>query len=146
MRFRDKVARFMMGRYGIDQLWYGLVVLYFLLMLAGSIVSYTTSGTVKLLALIVLEVLQLGVFAVGLFRIFSTNHAKRRRENELFLRFWTPVKNYFTLQRNKWRDRKTHVYRKCPEKGCGAVLRLPKKPGTHTVRCPKCHKTFETRI
>ena len=31
MRFRDKLARFMWGRYGIDGLYYGLLVTYFVL-------------------------------------------------------------------------------------------------------------------
>ena len=31
MKFRDKLARFMYGRYGIDNLYHGLIALYFIL-------------------------------------------------------------------------------------------------------------------
>lgn len=39
---------------------------------------------------------------------------------------------------------KDHVYRTCPL--CLANIRLPKKKGTHNVRCPKCSNLFEVKI
>ena len=70
------------------------------------------------------------------YRIFSRNIQKRRQENEKFCGF-------FKLIRNRFRDRKTHVYRKCPK--CKAVLRLPKAKGKHTVVCPRCKNRFEVK-
>ena len=70
------------------------------------------------------------------FRMFSKNIVARRRENDRFCGF-------FKLRRNKFRDRKTHVYRKCH--ACGAVLRLPKSKGKHYVVCPRCKKRFEVK-
>ena len=70
------------------------------------------------------------------FRTMSRNIAKRRAENQKFC-------NFFKLRKNKFRDRKTHVYRKCPS--CKAVLRLPKAKGKHTVSCPKCKNKFSVR-
>ena len=70
------------------------------------------------------------------FRMFSRNIAARRRENDRFCGF-------FKLCKNKYRDRKTHVYRKCP--ACDAVLRLPKAKGKHFVVCPRCKKRFEVK-
>ncbi len=70
------------------------------------------------------------------FRIFSKNIVARRRENERFCGF-------FKLRRNKFRDRKTHIYRKCPK--CKVVLRLPKAKGKHMVVCPKCRERFEVK-
>ena len=67
------------------------------------------------------------------FRMMSRNIQKRRRENDRFCGF-------FKLRRNKFRDRKTHVYKKCPH--CKAVLRLPKAKGKHTVICPRCKNRF----
>ena len=70
----------------------------------------------------------------------SRNIPKRRAENARFVGF-------FKLRRNKWKDRKTHVYRKCPT--CHAILRLPKikgkekGKGKHTVCCPRCANKFE---
>ena len=46
------------------------------------------------------------------------------------------IKGFFVLRKNKFRDRKTHVYRKCPH--CKAQIRLPKVKGEHKCACPKC--------
>ena len=146
MRFREKLLRFFSGRYGIDQLWYGLLVLYFLLAILEVVMSFLLHGLPAILVQVLLNLLMWGVLALGVFRSFSRNLYKRSRENEIFLKFWNPVKSFFLLQRNKWKDRKTHVYRKCPDKNCAVTLRLAKKPGIHTVRCPKCGKAFQTRI
>ena len=50
----------------------------------------------------------------------------------------------YTVLRDKWTFRKTHVFKKCP--GCKAVLRLPRKKGKHTVNCPHCHKNFTVHV
>ena len=42
------------------------------------------------------------------------------------------------------RDRKTHVYRRCPV--CKNVLRLPREVGDHGVNCPVCHGHFSVKI
>ena len=136
MRFRDKLARFMWGRYGIDGLYYGLFVTY--------IVTWILQYIVKpdfLKAIISLIGLAALFFMV--FRVFSRNIAKRRKENEKFMRIWTKTKNYFVLQKNKIRDFKNFTYKKCP--ACKANLRLPRKKGTHNVVCPKCRNRFEVK-
>ena len=88
-----------------------------------------------------------GVYALGigyaLFRMLSRNVYARQRENQAFLAFFRKIKNFFKLQKQKWTD-KEHAYRKCPH--CSSQLRLPKKKGKHTVRCPRCRKEFDVRI
>lgn len=39
---------------------------------------------------------------------------------------------------------KDHVYRICP--ACRANIRLPKKKGAHSVRCPRCGTLFDVKI
>ncbi|MBQ8474987.1 MAG: hypothetical protein IJ499_04935 [Clostridia bacterium] len=137
MKFRDKLARFMWGRYGIDGLYYGLFVTY-LILWAVQYVFYSyrwLKGIASLLGLAVL------VFMV--FRVFSKNIPRRRKENEVFMRFWVKLKNFFVLQKNKIRDFKSFTYKKCPH--CKAVLRLPRKKGTHSVVCPKCRERFSVK-
>lgn len=136
MRFRDKLARFMWGRYGIDGLYYGLLVTYFVL--------WIVQGFIKidfLKAIISLAGLAALVFLI--FRVFSRNIAARRKENEKFMRIWTRIKNFFVLQKNKIRDIKSFTYKKCP--ACKATLRLPRKKGKHNVVCPKCKNRFEVK-
>ena len=78
------------------------------------------------------------------FRVLSRKIEARRRENAVYMKIIGKFKGFFKLTGNKWRDRKTHVYRKCPK--CKSVLRLPKKKGEHTVACPKCRERFDIKI
>ena len=133
MKFQDKVIRFMYGRNGNDKLNQALFWVYFVILLVNIFLKS-----------IVLWILELLLVALYLFRFFSRAIYRRQKENRAFLKIWNKFTGFFKLQKNKFRDRKTHVYRKCEH--CRAVLRLPKKPGKHTVRCPQCGKTFSVKI
>ncbi len=132
-RFRDKLVRFMYGRYGNDKFGNFLVIVYFALWLVNlfvnSLIVYGLSATVLI---------------YWIFRIMSRNIHARQKENQVFLRVYTPIGAWFKLQIDRIKEIKTHRYRKC--KYCRAVLRLPKKKGKHTVRCPKCGERFEVNI
>ena len=131
--FRNRLMTFMYGRYGIDELYYGLFALAILIavinMFVGSLVLYLV-----------------GVILLGfmIFRSFSRKYERRRRENMMFLKVWKPIKSWFILQRDRFRDRKTARYRKCT--ACKAIIKLPNKKGSHSVRCPKCGERFGVRI
>ncbi len=133
MGFKEKLARFMYGRYGTDELYRFLTiafyVIFFLNIFLGSVVLYG---------------LTLGILIFATYRTFSKNILRRREENMKYLSIKRKVTDFFKLQKNKWRDRKTHVYKKCPH--CRAVLRLPKSRGKHSVRCPGCSNSFDVKI
>ena len=131
MKFREKMARFMMGRNGADQLNQFLLWVYLSLVLLGIILDLF-----KFLALIPMALL--------LWRLFSKNLYKRQAENRKYLAIAYKVKSFFNLQKRKITERKTHRYRKCPH--CKATVRLPYKKGNHTVCCPKCRKDFKVKI
>ena len=133
MRFRERLERFMAGRYGSDQL-NNLLLISVLIIIAVNLFVNSYIITFVYLAL----------WGWSIFRSMSRNIYKRRAENEKFLKIWNPIKNSVKLARNKHRDRKTHVYKKCPK--CKAVLRLPKQKGIHTVKCPKCSERFDVKI
>ena len=78
------------------------------------------------------------------FRAFSTNLPARRSENRVYLRLRKKIEKECRLLFVRVRDRKCYVYRKCPE--CGAVLRLRKKRGEHTLVCPRCEESFDVHI
>jgi hypothetical protein len=131
--FKDRIARFMNGRYGIDQLYFGLIVLYTVLFFANaSIRSF------------IIDILMWAVLIFMLYRIFSRNVYARSRENEKFLKIWNPIKATGKLTIRRIKEIKTHRFRKCPH--CSTMLRLPRKTGEHTVECPRCHHDFEVRI
>lgn len=132
-KFSNGLARFFYGRYGNDTLNKFLMVLYLICVVAVTILSYIIQSAVFTL---VGWTVTLGIFIWSFYRTMSRNIYKRRKENERFCGF-------FKLRKNKFRDRKTHVYRKCPK--CKAVLRLPKAKGKHFVNCPRCKNRFQTK-
>ena len=135
-KFKNKLYRFMYGRYGTygtDTLSKVLLWVYLVWIVVCAIVELFVDSIWFSLAY---WVLTLALVFWMLFRIFSRNVAARRKENERFCGF-------FKLRRNKFKDRKPHVYRKCPK--CKAVLRLPKAKGKHFVVCPRCKNRFEVK-
>ena len=123
----------MYGRYGSDKLNQVLLITYVVILFVYSVLSFFISSVWFDLAVLLVSI----SFVITIFyRMFSRNIAKRRKENEKFCGF-------FRLRKNKFKDRKTHVYRKCPK--CGAVLRLPRAKGKHTVVCPRCKNRFTVK-
>lgn len=137
MRFTDRLRSFLWGRYGIDGLYYGLLVMFFVLWIARLFCR-------NIIAAIVLGILQTAVVVWMFYRSFSRNITARRRENEVFMGFFRRIKGFFVLTKNRIRDIKGFRYRKCPH--CKAMLRLPRRKGQHSVVCPRCHERFEVKI
>ncbi len=132
-RLKGGFIRFMYGRYGVDSLSRFLLWVYLILCIIN---VFFRSLTLSLLCAAV------AVFM--LVRIFSRNHLARTKENQAYLKIANRIKSFFTLQRDRFKDRKTHIYRACPT--CKATLRLPRQKGEHTVRCPKCGNRFDVKV
>jgi ribosomal protein S27E len=143
MRFWAWNNRVMAGRYGGDQFSIAILVLYCILLLLSSI-----------LKLRILSLLALAVLIWCLWRMLSRNVAKRRKENEWFLRWWNPVWRWmrgissrFHAEQEyaamKARDKDTWKYYKCPK--CGNKLRVPRGKGKIAITCPVCHNEFIKR-
>ena len=64
----------------------------------------------------------------------------RARLASFFGRVWRAIVLLF----RRIRDRKTHVYRRCPV--CKTVLRLARTPGDKGVNCPSCRGHFSVKI
>ncbi len=140
MRFREKLYRFFSGRYGMDELNKFLFWTYVALYVILCVVDVIVNNPVTLILHALLTVLMVYLF----FRMMSRSIYVRQSENRKFLEAKNAVSGWFRLQKNKFRDRKTHVYRKCPN--CKAVLRLKKVKGEHRAACPRCSKSFDIRI
>jgi len=130
--FRNSLSRFMMGRYGVDQMYIGLFVLYFLIILVNSFLRWPwlVYGDNVILVIMV-------------FRFLSRNIYKRRRENEIFMQLIRPFKGGFTYRIRQIKELRTHAYHRCPQ--CKAVLRFPRKAGKFPVTCPQCNRKFNIR-
>ncbi len=132
-RFRNTVARFMLGRYGNDGFNRFLFWLYFVIWVISQFFRRTLWG-------IAFAILLWGVLGVLLFRTLSRNIPRRQAEERWFLGWWHPTKRWFGHQFTRLRDIRRFRYRRCPS--CRAMLRLPIKRGRRTVTCHRCHGQF----
>lgn len=148
---RGKLARFMYGRYGTDQLYHTLFVWEIIFLFAAAILSVL--GNVSIVCSIISTVLYaiaVTLLGICLFRAMSRNIPARRRENERYLAFMARLRGGKRpkTQKNKnahsFMDTELHIFRQCPF--CRATLRLPRQKGKHTVKCPRCAKSFTVKV
>lgn len=133
-KFKQKITEFVQGRYGIDHLYVACLSLYFLILIIQR----------HFLMAPILDVLLFALIIWTFYRAFSRNIPKRQAENQVFLRFIYAIKSKCTLLFKRIKDIGTHRYRRCPH--CETTLRLPRKTGTHTVRCPRCQQRFQVKV
>lgn len=129
---REKLERFMAGRYGIDPFGQFTLITTIILML---IASFTRSGILSSLSWV--------LFFYTYFRMFSRNVYKRAAENQAYLNKTYKLRNWFTRQKSILAQRKTHHIYRCPS--CRQKIRIPRGKGKIEVRCPKCGTTFIKR-
>ncbi|MGI6738503.1 MAG: hypothetical protein ACOX54_03770 [Christensenellales bacterium] len=125
------IQKFMQGRYGPDNLSIFSIKLYLILVVLGLFFPALTLITPIFLFFI-------------LYRLFSKNVTKRREENVKFLRYKSGAKKQLLQLKNRWKERDTHRYRKCPS--CKTMLRLKKQIGTVNITCPVCKNNFSINI
>lgn len=73
----------------------------------------------------------------AIFRILSRDLQKRTAENEAFVGFFRSFGGRWRLFRDRFRDRKTHVYFKCG--CCEKWIRVERGQGVVEVVCPGCN-------
>ncbi len=128
-RMSNSFRQFMYGRYGSDELNMALLAAALVLSVLNSIFSAVFRGYAAMsVVTLCVSVVIYALLIYGIFRIFSRNIYKRRRENRKFLNFW-----------NRLRDRE-HRYFNCPQ--CKQTVRVPKNRGKINIRCPKCGEKF----
>ena len=125
---RNWLRNFMVGRYGPDQLY----VACFITAIVLGLLSNFCGLWMSLLSYLLLF--------YALFRMFSRNISKRRRENDKFLKFWWPVRMWFIRKFQRIKSSKTYAFFKCP--ACKNTLRVPKGKGKIQITCPKCGERF----
>ena len=126
---KEKLIRFMAGRYGFDSL--------------GKTTVISALAAVVLASLFDVPVLSLLAWALIIymyFRMFSRNIYKRSAENQAFLSKTRRIRTWFSTQKNLLAQRKTHHIYKCPT--CHQKIRVPRGKGKIKIRCPKCQTRF----
>ncbi|NLY21502.1 MAG: hypothetical protein GXZ08_09510 [Tissierellia bacterium] len=136
-KIRDTIARFMYGRYGVDELNNFLMVLALVLNFVGLFNRGNRGGSI-------LSSISLFLFVFLIFRMFSKDVGKRSAENRKFLDSTKPLRNRLFVFKMQWKDRKTHRYVKC--ENCGTYNRVPKNLGKIKIRCNRCKHEFIKRV
>ena len=129
---RDKIYRFMQGRYGTDDFYKFL----FWVALIGIVINWFVKSQV--LNLVVTLIL---VYAM--YRVLSRNHSARYAENQKYLQATAKFRYWFDQQKKLMEERKYHHIYTCPN--CRQKIRIPKGKGKIMIRCPKCHHEFQKR-
>lgn len=123
-----KIREFFMNRYGMDSLNRALMVLYVIFL----IISLITRQDIFIY-------ISLGIAVYQVYRALSRNFTARTKENQVFIKFWNPIKRKYYSIKKKITD-KTHRYFKCPK--CKTEIRVPKNKGKIRITCPKCSEQF----
>ena len=129
---RDKIYRFMQGRYGTDDFYKFL----FWVALIGIVINWVFKS--QLLSFVVTLIL---VYAM--YRVLSKNHSARYAENQRYLQATAKIRYWFDQQKKLMEERKYHHIYTCPK--CRQKIRIPKGKGKIMIRCPKCHHEFQKR-
>ena len=132
MNYINKFYNFMNGRYGIDELYkFNLIVLSIVIIINLFLNS------------LILDILELLLLVILIYRFMSYNKVKRSYENKKYLKLRDKIIKKYNFIRNVINDRNTHMYKRCPK--CHTYLRLPLRKGLHTCKCPKCGNRFKVR-
>lgn len=130
MKFGDRYIKFMKDRYGVDELYKFLLLICFVLIVINTFISNNIIRLFEVLLIVII-----------FYRYMSKNIKLRKKENDKYLEIKDKIIKLFDYNKKKYKDRNTHMYKKCPK--CKQKIRLPLKKGKHTVKCPNCGNRFD---
>ena len=126
---KERMQRFMAGRYGNDQLNQFIFIVAIISMVLEIITRQSLFYTLTLVLLILAYV-----------RVFSRNINKRYEENMKFLQKKDAILNKFRKQIYYAAQRRNYHIYTCPQ--CKQKIRIPKGKGKISITCPKCRTSF----
>ena len=112
MKFGDRYIKFMKDRYGIDELYKFLLLICFVLLVINTFVSNNIIRLFEVLLIVII-----------FYRYMSKNIKLRKKENDKYLEIKDKIIKLFDYNKKKYKDRNTHMYKKCPK--CKQKIRLP---------------------
>ena len=128
----QRIAAFMNGRNGFDQLGLACIIGSLALQVIASVSGFP-----------LLMLLSLAAYGYSLFRIFSRKSYKRQQENEKFSAWWADVKTKTVQLWKRLKLCRQYKYFKCPQ--CKTLLRLSRGGGEKDICCPKCQHRFKQK-
>ncbi len=131
MDMREKIQRFMIGRYGADELSR---------FCSGAVMGLLILSLFRRLGLGYLYWVALALLIYSTWRMLSRNISKRYEENQKFLNWKFKMTQKTDKIRKRWQQRKIYRFFKCPQ--CKQTVRVPKGHGKICITCPKCRTEF----
>ena len=132
MKVKEKLYRFMQGRYGTDKLNQFLFYIEIILLVLSLFFRRN----------IVINILFYISIIIYLARALSKNYVARSIENQKFIRIQAKLVHRFQAFNKSLKD-KQNKYLVCPE--CTQIIRVPRNKGEIEVRCPSCRKSFDAK-
>ena len=130
--FSERVAGWMRGRYGSDELGNVSLGLAFVLIIID---LFARTRWLSGLALVPI--------AYSCWRMASTNIRARRHENHAFLRALGPAATWVARPAASFAELRSYKHLTCPS--CQQRMRVPRGKGKMRVTCPSCHCKFDAR-
>lgn len=129
---REKLAKLMYGRYGVDQLGRAMLIFALVLCVLSLFVPRRLSGIIYYISLILIILMYI--------RMFSKNIQKRYQENIKYLSLKASFLRKFQREKEIFSQRRFYHFYRCPR--CRQRIRIPRGKGRIEIRCPKCSQTF----
>ena len=129
---REKLAKLMYGRYGVDQLGRSMIIFALVLCVLSLFVPRRLSGIIYYISLILIILMYI--------RMFSKNIQKRYQENNKYLSLKASFLRKFQREKEIFSQRRFYHFYRCPR--CRQRIRIPRGKGRIEIRCPKCSQTF----
>ena len=130
---KEKIGRFMAGRYGNDKLNQFMMAVFLGCGVLNLFVRNAYASTV-------LNSWECLLILLVYIRMFSRNISKRYAENQKYLALENRLRRFFGQKRYLMQQRKEYHIYKCP--GCKQKIRIPRGKGKISIRCPKCGEEF----
>lgn len=130
---KEKIGRFMAGRYGNDKLNQFMMAVFLGCAVLNLFVRNAYASTV-------LNSWECLLILLVYIRMFSRNISKRYAENQKYLALENRLCRFFGQKRYLMQQRKEYHIYKCP--GCKQKIRIPRGKGKISIRCPKCGEEF----
>ena len=139
MKFRERFARFMQGRYGADQYSRFLSFAPMVLLIISLLLTKVANGIPGT----ILWALALLMMIFGIYRSFSKNIYKRQAENAKYLKVSGAIKGFFKRLWQRIKDIGKYKHFRCPS--CKTELRVPCRKGKVKITCKNCGEQFMGR-
>ena len=130
---KEKIGRFMAGRYGNDKLNQFMMAVFLGCAVLNLFVRNAYASTV-------LNSWECLLILLVYIRMFSRNISKRYAENQKYLALENRLRRFFGQKRYLMQQRNEYHIYKCP--GCKQKIRIPRGKGKISIRCPKCGEEF----